>query len=84
VQSKAARSPEELFPLLDFCHAGKLKEVGEWIEARKPLDPPLNVKKTRRQSPLEIAIDKGFEATDILDYAAAGRRLIACVRKYSL
>jgi len=61
---KAARSPEELFPLIDLCRAGKLKEVGEWIAAGKPLDPPtpLNSRRSRRQSPLEIAIEKGFFA----------------------
>ena len=59
---KAARSPEELFPLVDLCRAGKLKEVGEWIASSKPLDPPLNAKRSRRQSPLEVAIEKGFFA----------------------
>lgn len=59
---KSAKSPEELFPLADLCRAGKLKEVGEWIASGKPLDPPLNARRSRRQSPLEIAIDKGFFA----------------------
>src|SRR5262249_12703024 len=60
--SRTARSPEELFPLIEFCRAGKLKEVGEWIAAGKPLDPPLTLKKggRRRQSPLDVAIEKGF------------------------
>lgn len=62
VSSKAARSPEELFPLVDLCRVGKLKEVGEWIAAGKPLDPPLNARRSRRQSPLEVAIEKGFFA----------------------
>jgi hypothetical protein len=61
VPSKAARSPEELFPLIEYCRAGKLKEVSEWIAANKPLDPPANVKPRRRRgSPLQIAIEKGF------------------------
>jgi hypothetical protein len=51
-----------LFELADYCRAGKLKEVGEWIAAGKPLDPPRNAKRSRRQSPLEIAIEKGFFA----------------------
>src|SRR4051794_30570273 len=53
---------EEVFPLIDLCRVGKLKEVAEWIAAGKPLDPPLNAKRSRRQSPLEIAIQKGFFA----------------------
>ena len=59
---RTARSPAELFPLIDFCRAGKLKEVGEWIAAGKPLDPPKSMKKRsrRRQSPLDVAIEKGF------------------------
>lgn len=83
---KAARSPEELFPLVDLCRAGKLKEVGEWIAAGKPLDPPLNAKRSRRQSPLEIAIDKGFFAlTELLldggcDPTANGNALCDAVR----
>jgi hypothetical protein len=58
---RTARSPEELFPLIDFCRAGKLKEVSEWIAAGKPLDPPKSMKKRsrRRQSPLDVAIEKG-------------------------
>ncbi len=58
--SRAARSPEELFPLIHFCRAGKLKEVSEWIAQGKPLDPPVSAKRKRRQSPLEVAIEKGF------------------------
>jgi hypothetical protein len=58
--SKAARSPEELFPLIEYCRAGNLKAVSEWIAAGHPLDPPQNNKRTRRRSPLEIAIEKGF------------------------
>jgi hypothetical protein len=58
--SRTARSPEELFPLIDFCRAGKLKEVSEWVAAGKPLDPPISAKRKRRSSPLEVAIEKGF------------------------
>jgi hypothetical protein len=61
VGKKVARSPEELFPLIEYCRAGKLQEVSEWIAASKPLDPPANVKpRRRRASPLQIAIEKGF------------------------
>jgi ankyrin repeat protein len=59
---RVARSWEELFPLLEYCRAGKLKEVGEWMAAGNPIDPPLNAKRTARRSPLQIAIEKGFYA----------------------
>jgi hypothetical protein len=87
VSSKAARSPEELFPLVDLCRVGKLKEVGEWIAAGKPLDPPLNAKRSRRQSPLEVAIEKGFFALAELlldggcDPLANGNALCDAVRR---
>lgn len=85
--SKAARSPEELFPLLDFCRAGKLREVEEWIREGKPIDPPRLAKRRRRASPLEIAIDKGFYAlTEVLldggcDPLANGNVLYEAVRR---
>jgi hypothetical protein len=60
--SKAARSWEELFSLMEYCRGGKLNEVSEWIAAGHPIDPPLNGKRSRRRSPLEIAIEKGFYA----------------------
>ena len=57
---KVARSPEELFPLIEYCRSGKLKEVGEWIDAGQPIDPPRTSRRHRRQSRLQIAIEKGF------------------------
>ena len=55
----AARSVEELFSLIEFCKAGDLKAVSDWIAKGNPLDLPPG-KKTRRESPLQIAIEKGF------------------------
>lgn len=60
--SKAARSPEELFLLIAYCRAGKLKEVSEWISAGKPIDPLKRTGETRRRSQLQVAIEKGFFA----------------------
>jgi len=57
--SKRAASIEELFPLMEACRAGDLEFVGAWIRAGKPLDPPEG-KKSRRRSPLQVAIEKGF------------------------
>lgn len=57
--ARTARSIEELFPVIAFSRAGDLKRVREWIEAGSPVNLPPG-KKTRRQSPLQIAIDKGF------------------------
>jgi hypothetical protein len=54
-----ARSVEELFPLIEFCRNGDLKAASEWIKKGNPLDLPPG-KKTRRASPLQIAIEKDF------------------------
>src|ERR1700678_1637068 len=56
---RAARSVEELFPLIEFCKSSDLKAVSDWIAKGNPLDLPPG-KKTRRASPLQIAIEKGF------------------------
>jgi ankyrin repeat protein len=55
----AVRSVEELFPLIEFCKNGDLKAPSDWIAKGNPLDLPPD-KKTRRASPLQIAIEKGF------------------------
>ena len=57
--NRTARSIEELFPIIAYAKAGDLKSVKEWINAGSPLNLPQG-KKTRRQSPLQIAIEKGF------------------------
>jgi len=57
--NRTARSVEELFPIIGYARAGDLKAVKEWIAAGSPLNLPPG-KKTRRQSPLQIAIGQGF------------------------
>ncbi len=57
--SRTAKSIEELFPIIAFARAGDLKSVRAWIDAGSPLNLPAG-KRTSRQSPLQIAIDKGF------------------------
>jgi ankyrin repeat protein len=57
--NRTARSVEELFPIVAFARAGDLKSVKAWIDAGSPLNLPAG-KKTRRQSPLQIAIQSGF------------------------
>lgn len=67
----AAKSVEELFPLIEFCKAGNLPAISNWIAQGNPLDPPPG-KKTRRLTPLQIAIEKGFlTLTEILLNAGA-------------
>jgi hypothetical protein len=56
----AAKSVEELFPLIESCKNGNLKAVSEWIATGNPLDLP--GKKTRRASPLQIAIERDLLA----------------------
>jgi len=81
----AARSVEELFPLIEFCKNGDLKAVSDWIAKGNPLDLPPG-KKPRRASPLQIAIEKGFlTLTEILldggaDPASNGNALWIAVR----
>ena len=57
--NRTARSIEELFPIIAYARAGDLKNVKTWIDAGSPLNLPPG-KKTKRQSPLQIAIEKGF------------------------
>jgi Ankyrin repeats (3 copies) len=54
-----AKSIEELFPLIEYCRAGDLRQVAQWIQQGKPLNPPPG-KKTKRRTPLQVAIEKGF------------------------
>jgi hypothetical protein len=81
----AARSVEELFPLIEFCKNGDLKATSDWIAKGNPLDLPPG-KKTRRASPLQIAIEKGFlTLTEILldagaDLTSNGYALSVAVR----
>lgn len=56
---RVARSIEELFPLIEYCKAGNLRAVSDWIAAGHPLNPPPG-KKTKRRTPLQVAIEKGF------------------------
>jgi hypothetical protein len=66
-----AKSIEELFPLIEFCKAGNLSAVSKWIAEGNPINPPPG-KKTRRASPLQIAIEKGFlTLTEVLLDAGA-------------
>jgi hypothetical protein len=57
--NRTARSVEELFPIVAYARAGDLKSVQAWIDGGSPLNLPVG-KKTRRQSPLQIAIQSGF------------------------
>ena len=57
--NRTAKSVEELFPVIAYARAGDLKSVKTWIDAGEPLNMPIG-KKTKHQSPLQVAIDKGF------------------------
>jgi ankyrin repeat protein len=57
-----ANTYEEIKPLIELCKAGKLFAVQEWIAAGKPVNLPSIKEKTRRKSPLEIAIECGFHS----------------------
>jgi hypothetical protein len=50
---------KNLFPLIEFCKNGDLKAVSDWIANGHPLDLPPG-KRTRRASPLQVAIEKAF------------------------
>jgi hypothetical protein len=55
----AARSVEELFPLIEFCKNGDLRASLRLDRQRQSARPSAG-KKTRRASPLQIAIEKAF------------------------
>jgi ankyrin repeat protein len=59
---KQAKTYEEIKPLVELCKAGKLFDVQAWISVGKPINPPLPASKTRRASPLQVAIDTGFHS----------------------
>lgn len=60
---KRAQTYEEIKPLIDFCRAGRLFDVQEWISEGKPLETPLpEPKRASRRSPLAIAMDTGFHS----------------------
>ena len=62
-QSDAHREPDEIRPLVELCRAGKLFAVQEWIRQGKPVNPPPPKRKgVRSQTPLEVAIDRGFHS----------------------
>jgi hypothetical protein len=79
-----ARSVEELFPLIDHCKAGNLRAVAEWISQGNPIDPPPG-KKTRRLSPLQLAIEKGFlTLAETLLEAGANPNSNGCALMYAI
>lgn len=54
---------DEIKPLVDLCRTGRLFEVQSWIASGKPVNPPPPPDKgTRKKSPLQVAIDKGFHS----------------------
>lgn len=63
--TKATRAidHEAIAPLIGMCKAGQLFDVQQWIADGKPVNPPPPPEKgNRRQSPLDIAIDRGFHS----------------------
>lgn len=60
---RRADTIEEIKPLIDLCKAGQLFEVQDWINARKPVNPPPNPPKGRgHRQPLDFAIAAGFHS----------------------
>jgi ankyrin repeat protein len=59
---KRTETYEEIKPLIDLCKAGKLFEVQEWIVSGKPVNGPPSVSGYKRKSPLEVAMDQGFNS----------------------
>jgi hypothetical protein len=58
-----AENAEAILPLVELCKTGKLFDVQAWIQAGRPVNPPLSSRKgSRAKSPLEIAIDLGFHS----------------------
>jgi hypothetical protein len=60
---KRAEAYEQVEPLIELCKAGRLFDVQDWIAAGNPVNLPLpGDKKTRREYPLEVAIESGFHS----------------------
>ena len=54
----------EVEPLLMLCAKGKLYEVEQWIDAGRPIQysPPVDRKLQRKDTPLMIAVRRGFHS----------------------
>lgn len=64
-KAAAALTPaeQEIRALVELCRAGKLFAVQDWIAAGKPVNPPPSERKgVRPQTPLDVAIDRGFHS----------------------
>ena len=60
---RRAETPEDIRPLVELCKIGKLFDVQAWIAAGKPVNPPMPTsKRSHPNSPLDIAIDRGFHS----------------------
>lgn len=60
---KRAADAEELAPLVEFIKAGKLFDIQTWIKDGKPVNsPPRSPKGRRTNSPLDVAIERGFHS----------------------
>jgi hypothetical protein len=60
---RRAENYDAIAPLIDLCKAGRLFDVQAWIQAGKPVNPPLATSnRGRKKSPLAYAIDYGFHS----------------------
>lgn len=57
-----SKPPDELAPLREMCRQGRLFEVQDWIRSGKPITPDSPPPKNARNSPLCIAISRGFHS----------------------
>ena len=58
-----AESHDDIKPLVELCKAGKLFDVQRWIEAGKPVNPPVvPPARQRAMHPLGVALDHGFHS----------------------
>jgi hypothetical protein len=61
--SRQAGTFDEIRPLVEMCRHGQLFAVQEWIAAGKPVNPPPHPGRgARRQSPLDVAVERGFHS----------------------
>lgn len=62
-ESGVHQRADEIRQLVELCRAGKLFAVQEWISQGRPVNPPPSKRKgVRSQTPLEVAIDRGFHS----------------------
>ena len=63
VDTKRAKTCDEIEPLVKLCRLGKVFEIQEWISAGNPVNPPKDLdRRVKKRFPLYLAFESGFHS----------------------